>query len=86
MVVEYKNSIRVVRRAMNKILGEHIGKWTEVYLDDIVLQWKIREDHDRLVMTVIGLSSGSCYENNFKVDTISPKGSNFTGSRIERYR
>ena len=39
------NAPATMTRAMTNLLNEHIGKWCYVYLDDIIILSKNKEDH-----------------------------------------
>ena len=53
MVMGFKNAPQIMQRTMNKVLGDVIGRGVEVYMDDIVIHGKTREEHNKLVREVL---------------------------------
>lgn len=53
MVMGYKNAPMILQRVMMKILNDYVGRGVEIYLDDIVIHAKTREEHDKLVLKII---------------------------------
>jgi hypothetical protein len=46
MIMGFKNLLQIMRRVMNRILGEYRDRGVEVYINDIVIHDKIINEHD----------------------------------------
>lgn len=53
MVMGYKNSPQILQRIMNTVFEEYLGRGIEVYMDDIVIHGKTKDEHDKLVILAI---------------------------------
>ncbi len=64
MVMGFKNSPQILQRIMNNIFEKFIGKGIEIYMDDIVVHSKTREEHDWLVEQAVMILE----ENNMNIN------------------
>ncbi|KAF9758262.1 Retrovirus-related Pol polyprotein from transposon [Nosema granulosis] len=64
MVMGYKNSPQILQRIMDQSFRSLKGKGVEIYMDDIVIYGKTKEEHDRLCREVISRLA----KNNMKLN------------------
>lgn len=64
MVMGFKNAPATFQRIMNKVLEDVTDKGVKVYLDDIVVYGKTKQEHDQLIRKVFKLLQ----DNNFVVN------------------
>jgi hypothetical protein len=64
MPMGFKNAPSIFQKMMDKLLGDLSNKGVEVYLDDIIVHSKTREEHDKLVDEVFRrLEANNLYIN-----------------------
>ncbi|WUR03409.1 reverse transcriptase [Vairimorpha necatrix] len=65
VVMGLKNSPQIMQRIMIKIFEKYLGRGIEVYMDDIVIHAKTREEHDKLFLEAMRLLE----ENNMRLNS-----------------
>ena len=52
MVMDYKNSPKIMSRIMNHILGDLIGQGVFCFIDDIIIYAETQKKHNEIVIEV----------------------------------
>src|SRR6266542_1110190 len=84
MPFELNNALVTFQRLMNKILRQYIGKFVQVYLDNVIIYFNNLNEHKRHIKAVLEkireanlklkLSKCQCFQTEFK----------FVGYLVER--
>jgi len=78
------NAPATFQALMNRVFGNDIGKFVLVYLDDILIYSKSKEEHEKHLVAVLDKLKNTIFEQNFPSANLAYQRCHFSATRSGR--